>query len=122
MLRVGRLTRCCGNSGDADVSSENGATNSAVKWNVLPWPGSLSSHILPAIISTSRTEIVQTQAGAAVFPRRRGIGLRESLENHLLFLQWNADPVILDRKAQHILLPSDNSRRTFTDTSPSSVN
>src|SRR5437588_403828 len=42
----------------------------------------------------------QTQAGAAVFPRRRAVGLNEGLENRLQPVGWDADAGVGDRKME----------------------
>ena len=48
-----------------------------VKKKVLPRCGSLSNHMRPPIISTSRFEMVRPKARAAVLPGGRSVGLLE---------------------------------------------
>src|SRR5689334_18229088 len=43
----------------SDLTASRGTSKTPVKWNVLPWPASLSSQILPPIKWTSREQIVR---------------------------------------------------------------
>ena len=71
-----------------------------MKWNVLPWAASLSSHIVPTHHLHQAARNRQSEAGAAIFSRRGGIRLREGLENQFSFLRGNGDSRVRDGKMQ----------------------
>ena len=65
--------------------------NRAVKWKVLPRPGSLSTPDRPAHQLDEPRGDRQPQAGAAVPPRRRAVRLLEGVEDRRLLLGRDAD-------------------------------
>ena len=73
----------------------------AVKLNVLPSPGALSTQIRPCIIDTSVDEIASPRPVPPNLPRRRTVGLAEGLEDRVLVLGRDADPGVGDGEAQH---------------------
>ena len=84
--------------------------NRTVNQNVLPWPGALSTPIVPPITSTSRREIAKPEARAAVLPRGRGVGLGERLEQPRLRLGRDADAGVGDLEAdQRVVVGSSDT-------------
>ena len=88
---------CAAGSGDGDESQ---VSNDAVKWNVLPAPGSLSTQIRPPIICTSVDGDRQPEPGAAEPPRRRAVGLAERLEDGRVLFRRDADAGVGDHEVQ----------------------
>ena len=72
----------------------------AVKWNVLPWPGSLSTQIRPPISCTRVDEIVRP---SPVPPKRRVVDPSAWLNASKIvacLLGGNADAGVADREVQ----------------------
>ena len=86
-----------------DAAAVCGRSNTAVKWNVLPRPTSLSTHMRPPISSTSRERDGEAKPGAAVPPRRRAVGLGEGVEDLLLLLGRDADAGVDDAEVQRAM-------------------
>ena len=79
----------------------------AVKWNVLPWPGSLSTQIRPPISSHQARRDRRAQPGAAEPARRRAVGLRERLEDRCVLAPAGMPmPVSLHDEVQRAAEPS----------------
>ena len=116
----------CEHAATADspaCASRCGRPNSAVKWNVLPRPTSLSTQMSPAHQAHQLRGNRQSQSGAAESPRGRAIGLAERLEDVLLFVGGDADARVVHGAVQSARLDRcRSSSRTSTNTSPRSVN
>ena len=72
----------------------------AVKWNVLPWPIDAFDPEAAAHQLDEPARDRQTQAGAAKAASRRSVGLRERLENLVVFLGADADARVRDAELQ----------------------
>ena len=95
----------------------------AVKLNVLPSPGALSTQIRPCIIDDQRRRDGKSEAGAAELARRRSVGLAEGFEDRVLVFRRDADPGVGDGESQHSGLGCIGRRGLMaTSTWPRSVN
>jgi len=82
-----------------DVPNDTSAV-SKLSWNVLPFPGSLSTVISPPIAAASRAQIAEAETGAAESARGRGVGLDERLKEPLPHLGGHAHAGVLHGEAQ----------------------
>ena len=83
---TGRPRSRPGRAGPGRAGSGWTRRSGAVKWKVLPWPGvALDPDPAAHQLDQPRGD-GQAQAGAAVPPRRRAVGLREGLEDRRLLL------------------------------------
>ena len=95
--------------------------NTAVKWKVLPCPGVLSAQIRPHQVDEMAADR-QSQPGAAIAARGRGIGLVEGLEQPGDLLRRHADALVGDGKWE-LMRPASTARvSTATTTDPAVEN
>ena len=81
------------------VGAASAISNGAVKWNVLPTPGSLSSQIRPPIMLHERRRDRQPEPRAAEPARRRAVGLAERLEDRRVLVRRDADAGVADARS-----------------------
>ena len=109
---------CCGAPGSR--SGPSASSRRTVKWNTLPEPGSELAPTSPPIMRHELAADGEAEPGAAVAARRRGVGLREGLED-----AFEACPARSrcrcrrPRSARHRVAARRAARGRRTDTSPS---
>ena len=91
-----RPSSCAAARGGLGAARRSGT----VKWKVLPLPGSLSTQIRPPISATSCDGDRQPQAGAAVLPRGRAVGLGEASKIASLLVRRDADAGVAHGEVQ----------------------
>ena len=82
--------------------------NRAVKWKVLPLPGSLSTQIRPCIMATRRDEIVNPRP---VPPNRRVVELSACVKASKItccLSARNADPGVADREVEQRIIRAES--------------
>jgi hypothetical protein len=72
----------------------------AVKWNVLPLPGSLSTQTPPPISSTRRVEMVSPRPVPPYLSRGTAVGLLERPEDGVQPFRRNADASVAHGEMQ----------------------